>query len=219
MSVTFEINAEVRTDAGKGASRRLRHTGKIPAIIYGGGKDPVALTVEQNKLAHALENEAFYSHILTINVDGKAEQAVLRDLQRHPARPLLLHADFQRVSATEKLHMHVPLHFVGEATGVKDEGGVCSHTMSDVEVSCLGKDLPEFIEVDVTDLALGHALHLSDLTLPEGVELVQLAHGPEHDLSVVNVHKARVAKEEDDDVAAAEGDDAPAAEGDEPTEG
>lgn len=217
MSVTFEINAEVRTDEGKGASRRLRHTGKIPAIIYGGNADPVSLSLDHNKMVHALENEAFYSHILTINVDGKPEQAILRDLQRHPSRPVLLHADFQRVNATEKLHMNVPLHFIGEETavGVKDQGGVLSHSVTEVEVSCLAKDLPEYIEVDVSALELGHALHLSDLTLPAGVELVQLAHGSEHDLAIVNIHKSRGATADTDEDA--EGDATEA--GDEPTEG
>ena len=212
MSVTFELNAEVRTDAGKGASRRLRHTGKIPAIIYGGGKDPVSLTMDHGKLAHALENEAFYSHILTINVDGKGEKAVLRDLQRHPSKPTVMHADFQRVSETEKIHMNVPLHFTNEdiAVGVKDEGGLISHNATDVEVSCLAKDLPEYLTVDVAGLELGNSLHLSDIALPEGVELIQLSH--DHDLAVVTIHKPRAAAVEEE-VVAEEGEAAAEGEG------
>ncbi len=214
MSVTFELDAEVRTDMGKGASRRLRYANKVPAIMYGGG-DPVSLTLDHNKIMHALENEAFYSHILTINIDGKAEKAVLRDLQRHPAKPTILHADFQRVNMKEKLHMHVPLHFINEdiAVGVKDEGGVIQHNVVEVEVSCLPTNLPEYIEIDVAELTLGHSLHLSDITLSEGIELVQLAHGESHDLPVVSIHKPRAVKEEVEDVADVDADEA-AAEGD-----
>jgi len=212
MSVTFEIDAEVRTDMGKGASRRLRHANKVPAVMYGGGEDPVSLTMEHNKIMHALENEAFYSHILTINIDGKAVNAILRDLQRHPAKPVILHADFQRVNMKEKLHMNVPLHFINEdiAVGVKDEGGVIQHNVVEVEVSCLPTNLPEYIEIDVAALALGHALHLSDIILEEGIELVQLAHGESHDLPVVSIHKPRAVKEEVEDVVDAEADEAAA---------
>jgi large subunit ribosomal protein L25 len=217
MSVTFELNAEVRTDVGKGASRRLRHANKIPAVIYGGDKDPVSLTMDHDKLFHALDNEAFYSHILTINVDGKGEKAILRDLQRHPSKPTVMHADFQRVSATEKIHMNVPLHFENEdtAVGVKDQGGLISHNATDVEVLCLAQNLPEYITVDVAGLELGHSLHLSDITLPEGVELVQLSH--DHDLAVVTIHKPRAAAvveevEEEAGEAAAEGEGEAAAE-------
>jgi len=213
MSVTFELDAEVRTDMGKGASRRLRHANKIPAIMYGGG-DPVSLTLEHNKIMHALENEAFYSHILTINIDGKPEKAVLRDLQRHPAKPTILHADFQRVNMKEKLHMHVPLHFINEdiAPGVKDEGGLIQHNVVEVEVSCLPTDLPEYIEVDVAELTMGNSLHLSDIKVADGVELVQLAHGESHDLPVVSIHKPRAVVEVEDEVVADAGEDA--AEGD-----
>jgi len=211
MSVTFELDAEVRTDTGKGASRRLRHANKVPAIMYGGGDDPVSLTMEHNKIANALENEAFYSHILTINVDGKGIKAVLRDLQRHPARPTILHADFQRINENEKLHMHVPLHFINEdvAVGVKEQGGLIQHNAVEVEISCLPKDLPEYIEVDVTALELGHSLHLSDLTLPEGVEVVALSHGDDHDQPIVSIHKTRGGDEEEAEAgeeAAAEGE-------------
>jgi large subunit ribosomal protein L25 len=216
MSVTFELNAEVRTDVGKGASRRLRHANKIPAIIYGGDKDPVSLTMDHDKLFHALENEAFYSHILTINVDGKGEKAILRDLQRHPSKPTVMHADFQRVSATEKIHMNVPLHFENEdtAVGVKDQGGLISHNATDVEVICLAQNLPEYITVDVATLEVGHSLHLSDLVMPEGVELVQLALGEGHDQPVVSIHMPRGGGAAEEEVAEAEA----AAEGEEAAE-
>ena len=214
MSVTFELDAEVRTDAGKGASRRLRHANKIPAVMYGGGDDPVSLTMDHNKIAHALENEAFYSHILTINIDGKGVNAVLRDLQRHPAKPVILHADFQRVNMKEKLHMNVPLHFINEdiAPGVKEEGGIIQHNVSEVEVSCLPADLPEFLEVDVAELGMGNSLHLSDIKVADGVELVQLAHGESHDLPIVSIHKPRAAVEVEEEVVAEAGEEA--AEGD-----
>lgn len=193
MSANFNLNAELRSDMGKGASRRLRREGKIPAILYGTGGEPVSLTMEHNQLIHSLENEAFYSHILTITIDGKDEQAVLKDLQRHPYKPAVLHADFMRVSATEKLRMHVPLHFIGEdvAPGVKQGGGVVSHLINDVEVSCLAKDLPEFIEVDVSAIELNATVHMSDLVLPKGVELVELTHGDDHDQPVVSIHLTR----------------------------
>jgi large subunit ribosomal protein L25 len=200
MSTDFELNASVRHDLGKGASRRLRRENKVPAVIYGGGTDPLSLVLEHNKVMHSLEREAFYSHILTINIDGKAEKAVLKDLQRHPYKPVILHLDLQRVKESEKLRMTVPLHFVGEdiAPGVKTAGGVVAHLINDVEIDCLPKDLPEFIVADVAHLELNETLHLSDLKLPAGVELVQLQHGSEHDLPVVSIHMLRGAKEDEE---------------------
>ncbi len=205
-NVDFVVNAEIRDDMGKGASRRLRHEGKVPAVIYGTGKDPVSLTLVHKDLYHHLENEAFYSHILTIDVAGKKEQAVLKDLQRHPAKPLILHADFLRVSANEKIRMSVPLHYIGEdvAPGVKIGGGKVGHNMNEVEISCLPKDLPEFIEVDMSAVELDQSVHLSDLKLPTGVESVELSHGPEHDLPVANIYTPRAIVEEE--VVAAEGE-------------
>ena len=196
MSVDFVVEAELRDDMGKGASRRLRREGKVPAILYGAGKDPVNLTVEQREMVKHLKHEAFYSHILTVNVGGKAEKAVLKDLQRHPAKPVLIHADFMRVSDKEKLRMHVPLHFTNEEScpGVK-AGGLVTHNITEVEISCLPKNLPEFLEVDLGGLELDHSLHLSDIKLPTGVELVELAHGADHDLPVVSIHLSRGAKE------------------------
>jgi large subunit ribosomal protein L25 len=195
MAVSFELNAEVRNDAGKGASRRLRRAGKVPAILYGGGQPPQMLALDHNPVMHSLENEAFYSHILNVNIGGTAIRAVLKDLQRHPYKPIIAHLDLQRVSETEKLRMHVPLHFTGEdkAPGVKQAGGVISHLVTEVEVSCLPRHLPEYIEVDVSSLELNATVHLSNLPLPEGVELVALLHG--NDLSVASVHIPRVVQE------------------------
>ncbi len=193
MSSEFVLTAELRTEQGKGASRRLRRTGRVPAILYGAGKEPVPLSVNHNELLRHLENEAFYSHILTIDVGGKKEQAVLKDLQRHPAKPFILHLDLMRVSAGEKIRVNVPLHFVGEdvAPGVKIGGGIVNHAITEVEISCLPKDLPEYIEVDLSRLELGESLHLSDLQLPPGVELVQLLQGEEHDVAVATIQATR----------------------------
>jgi large subunit ribosomal protein L25 len=198
MTDLFELNAEKRTDIGKGASRRLRRLeDKIPGILYGGEKEPTAITLQHKQVLKALENEAFYSHILTINVDGKAEKAVLKDVQRHAFKPKVAHMDFQRVSAKTKLHMHVPLHFINEeiAPGVKTAGGIVNHLLTDVEVVCLPNVLPEFIEVDLAGLQVNQAIHLSDLKLPKGVELVALSH--EHDLAVVNIQLPRSAVAEE----------------------
>jgi len=196
MASSFELNAEIRQDKGKGASRRLRRDNKIPGVLYGGGQEAVSLTLQHNTLVHNLENEAFYSHILTVNVDGKAEKAVLKDLQRHPYKPMLIHVDLLRVNENEKLRMHVPVHFIGEdvSVGVK-AGGAISHLANDVEILCLPKDLPEFIEADMTNVGLEETLHLSDLKLPAGVELVALTHGDDHDLSVAAIHMPKVVAE------------------------
>lgn len=205
--IDFILNAEKRDLKGKGASRRLRRTNMVPGIIYGSGKDAVSLMFNHDELIRSLQHEAFYSHILTIKIGGEDERAVLKDVQRHPARPTIQHIDLQRVSETEKLRMHVPLHFKGEdiAPGVKVGSGIVSHQMVEVEVSCLPKHLPEFIEVDVSGLDIGEALHLSQLVLPEGVELVELSHGDEHehDLPVVSIHKPRVAEVEEAPAVAA----------------
>ncbi len=197
MQENFELICEVRTAEGKGASRRLRREGKVPAILYGGSEAPVPLTLSHNELMKHLEHEAFYSHILTVKHDGKSEKAVLRDVQRHPAKPVVLHIDLLRVSESETLRMNVPLHFLNEETcvGVKQGGGIVSHLMTEVEVSCMPKDLPEYIEVDLADLNVGDSIHLSGLKLPAGVELVELMHGPEHDQAVVNIHLPRGAIE------------------------
>ncbi len=215
MKVSFELNAEVRNDLGKGASRRLRRSGKLPAILYGGGEDPLPLLLDHDAVMHKLEHEAFYSHILTVTVDGKAVKAVLKDLQRHPYKPGVLHMDLQRINESEKLRMQVPLHFIGEdvAPGVKQAGGVISHLVTEVEITCLPGNLPEYIEVDVSALEVNESLHLSDIPLPEGVELVQLTHGPEHDLPVVSIHLPRGAAEPGEAGAEAEAGEAGEGEG------
>jgi len=203
MSHSFTIEAELRQDMGKGASRRLRRTGKIPAVLYGGDKEPVSLTVVHDTLLHQLENEAFYSTILEVSVGGKKEKVVLKDLQRHSYKPLLMHLDLLRVSSKDKLRMHVPLHFLGEEAcpGVK-QGGVISHLLTDVEVICLPKDLPEAIEIDMSAMELNETVKMSDMVLPKGVELVELSHGEGHDQGVVSVHTPHVKAEPTEEEAA-----------------
>ena len=208
----FNIKATVRTDKGKGASRRLRHADKVPAILYGGKDEPIALELDHNKVNNMADYEAFYSHILTLEIDGKKHQAILKDMQRHPYKPKLTHLDFQRVEKGHKLHTNLPLHFLNEETakGVKDEGGVVVHHVNDVEIMVLPKDLPEYLEVDIANLSVGDTIHLTDLNLPEGVELVELTKGEDHDQAVVSITAPRVEKEESEDEAPA-ADEVPAA--------
>ncbi len=199
MKEDFEINLLSRDDSGKGASRRLRLAGLVPGIVYGGGKDPQMVKADHNSLAHHLENEAFYSHILSITVgDDKKQKVVLKDLQRHPSKPFVMHFDFLRVSDTDQLKMHVPLHFIGEedAPGTL-HGGNLVHSMTDVEIICEARNLPEYIEVDISGIDLGEILHLSQITLPEGVEILALTHGDEHDAPVVTISAPKVVEEED----------------------
>ena len=205
MSEDFTVNAEARTDVGKGASRRLRHAGKVPAIMYGSGKDPVSLTLGHDEFMHHLEHEAFYSHILTVSVGGKKQKAVMKDLQRHPSKPKVLHVDFLRVSDKDVIHMSVPVHFLNEeeSAGVK-EGGLVSHLMTTIEIACKASDLPEYLQLDIIEVEVGGSLHLSDIVLPEGVEIPALTHGADHDLPVVSIHMPR-AVEEETTVEAAEG--------------
>jgi large subunit ribosomal protein L25 len=194
MIETFEVIAESRSDTGKGASRRLRRTGMVPGIVYGGHQDPEMIAVGHNALLRHLDNEAFYSHVLTLKVGDAESKVVLKDLQRHPAKPFVMHADFQRVSADEKLRMIVPLHFIneGSSAGVK-AGGQVSHNLTEVEITCLPKDLPEFIAVDMATMDVGDILHLSELLLPEGVAL---AHAPDPDVPVVIIHTGHIGGEE-----------------------
>lgn len=199
----FELNVEKRTGQGRAANRRLRREGKVPAVLYGGNDEPLMLSVDHDDLDHHLDNEAFYSHVIKINVaGGKAEEAVLRDLQRHPSKPFIQHMDLLRVVAGEALRMHVPLHFIGEddCPGVKEEEGIVQHSMNDVEVECLPRNLPEYIEVDCSALHVNDAVHLSELTLPEGVQLVDLMH--ETDRTVVSVQLPRAAIELEEEEAA-----------------
>jgi large subunit ribosomal protein L25 len=195
----FEIVAEGRTDLGKASTRRLRRLGKIPAVLYGGEKEPASLTLSLKDLRKQLENEAFYSHLLTVKTPQGSEQVVLKALQRHPATSEVAHVDFLRTSATQVLHMRVPLHFINEETSPgKKAGGVVSHTMNEVDITCLPRDLPEYIEVNMEALDLGDSVHLSDLVVPKGVELTALAHGEDSvDSMVVSLHLPRVEAEED----------------------
>jgi len=208
---TFTLNLTSRSDLGKGASRRLRHTNNIPAVIYGGGIDPQSLQMNHDEIMRALEDEAIYTSIIDVNIDGKVTKAVFKDIQRHAYKPKVLHLDFLRVSANEKIHMHIPIHFLGEenAPGVKASGQV-NHNLSDIEVICLGKNLPEFLELDVSAMNMGDTLHLSDIKLPEGVVSAELQHGAAHDQPVVAIHKSRATLDESDD--APEAPEEPAAE-------
>lgn len=190
----FVLEAKSREVTGKGASRRLRReSGLVPGIIYGGRNKPKMITVEQKELVKHLENEAFYSHIITASVDGKEQSVILKDLQRHPAKPLIYHVDLLRVSKTKKFTTRVPLHFINGATskGVKLQGGIVSHSQTELEISCLPANLPEFIEVDLADVEAGQIVHISDLTLPKGVESVALSHGADHDLAIASINKPK----------------------------
>jgi large subunit ribosomal protein L25 len=213
MSSEFSLNAERREGKGKGASRRLLRAGRLPAILYGGGQEATAISLRQNEILRNLENEAFFSHVLTIHLGGRQEKAVLRDMQRHPAKPVILHLDLQRVKEDEAVHMRVPLHFVGEdvAPGIKLQGGVASHLLTEVEVECLPSALPEYIDVDMSSLELNESIRVSDLTLPEGVSLLEV----DLDAMVVSISPARSAEEAPAEAEAAEGEEgaAPPAEG------
>jgi large subunit ribosomal protein L25 len=188
MSNVFEFVAESRGQSGKNSARRVRRAGNVPAILYGGHKDPQMLTINHNEVIKHLEHEAVYSHVLDVTVDGKTEKAILKGVQRNPAKFQILHLDFMRVDMSEAVKVHVPLHFINEANsaGIK-KGGIAAHSMTDVEVTCLPSALPEFIEVDLTNLEVGASIHLSDLALPAGVSIVALTHGADHDLPVVSM--------------------------------
>lgn len=205
----FELDCTVRTDLGKGASRRLRRLeGNIPAVLYGGGAEPVSLTIPHKDIVKATDNEAFFSHVITLNVGKKKEKAVIKALQRHPAKPFILHADFLRVNENEAVVVKVPLHFINEekCVGVKIGGGSILKTLNEIEVSCLPKDLPEFIEVDMLEVEVGTTVHISDITLPANVTSVSLTH-EDGDLALATVKAAKGEKADksDDD---AEGEEA-----------
>lgn len=189
--MSIEIKAVKRDVKGTGASRRLRRAGNVPGVVYGGGKDAVNIELNHKELFLQFRHEAFHASILDLNVDGKKESVLLRDYQMHPVRNTIQHVDFQRVSTTEKIHVKVPFHFINAdvAPGVKLGGGIVAHIMTEADVSCLAKDLPEFIEVDVAKLEMGHSIHLSEIKLPKGVEFVQLAHGD--DAAVASIAKTR----------------------------
>ena len=210
MKTSFELIAEFRETQGKGASRRLRHEGKVPAILYGGHSEARALTLSHQKLIVMLENERFYSTILSLKVGDQTQNAILKDVQRHPYKNAIVHIDFQRVEDNQKIRMSIPLHFVGAAVspGVKTQGGLVSHLRNEVEVSCLPKDLPEFIEVDMSALSLNESIHMSQLKIPEGVELTALA---KEDAAVASIHSPRAEEPEAAATAAATEGAAPAA--------
>jgi len=205
MKTSFELIAEFRDDQGKGASRRLRHAGRVPAILYGGQREPRALSLDHTKLQLALENEKFYSSIMQLKVGDQTQAALLRDVQRHPWKNQVVHVDLQRVYENEKIRLSVPIHYTGEAAspGVKTEGGMMSHLKNELLLECLPKDLPEYLELDVSGLHLNESLHVSDLKLPEGVVSVELQSGKNP--SIVAVHAMRAEEVEVPVAAAAEG--------------
>ena len=210
MKHNFVVNAEARSDEGKGASRRLRHAGRVPAVLYGGNAAAQSLSINANDLKNHLKTEAFYSAILKLNIGGAEQQVVLKDLQRHPARSDdILHLDLYRILADKLLRRAVPLHFVGTevSPGVKLEGGVVEHLHNEVEVECLPKDLPEFIEVDCSAMKLDDTIHFSQLTLPEGVKSTAVMRG--HDDGVIAIHAPKKVEEVAADAPAAT--DVPAA--------
>ncbi len=210
MKTSFELVAEFRETQGKRASRRLRHEGKVPAILYGGHSEARALTLSHQKLLIMLDNERFYSTILSLKVGDQTQAAILKDVQRHPYKNAIVHIDFQRVEDNQKIRISIPLHFVNAAIapGVKSQGGIVSHMRNEVEVSCLPKDLPEFIEVDLSALGLNESIHLSQLKIPDGVELLALS---KEDAAVVAIHSPRAEEAEAAPAAGAAAEGAAAA--------
>ncbi|WP_130620979.1 50S ribosomal protein L25/general stress protein Ctc [Dyella amyloliquefaciens] len=204
MATTHEIKATARNDEGKGASRRLRHAGFVPAVVYGAGQAPQSIQIEHNTILLSAKHEWFFSSVLDLNVDGKVEKVLVRDWQKHPYKLQMLHMDFQRVDQNKAIHLNVPVHFLNQekSAAAKTSGVVISHNLTEVEVSCLPKDLPEFIELDLTDLKPGDIVHLSQLKLPKGVEIVALHLGADHDIAVVTANAVKEEAEE----APAEGD-------------
>jgi len=201
MTDLFTLEAEVRTDLGKGASRRLRHANKVPAILYGEGQEPVSLTLEHKSVFRSQQEEAFYSHVLTINIDGKPVECLLKDMQRHPYKQVVMHLDFLRIDATHAVHINAPIHFINEEVAEK-KGGKIAHNVNEIAISCLPADIPEFIEVDVAGLEVGQTLHLSDITLPKGVTSDELAKGADHDQAVASLNAPKVVSDEEEDNSA-----------------
>lgn len=194
-----ELNAESRNSLGKSASRRLRRSGRIPGTIYGASKEPQSISLLHDDVLHRLDHEAFYSTVLTLNVDAQSEPVVVKDLQRHPYKPDILHIDFLRIDEKQKITMRVPLHFTNEqqCVGVKSGGGVIGRIMTELEINCLPKDLPEYIEVDMANVQVGESVHLSDINLPEGVEIYALLSGGDASASVATVSLPRGTLEEE----------------------
>ena len=207
----FEVVARPRAELGTNASRRLRREGRIPAILYGGGKDSTPLSLEESRIRKQIENEAFAAHVLTVKVDDEESQAVLKSVHRDPATERVLHMDFQRISATSEIHMHVPLHFVNEENCPgRKAGGIVTRLLVEVEVGCLPKDLPEYIEIDMSALDVGDAVHLSELVLPEGVHVMALAHNPDNDQPIVSVQHPQKLEAVAEEAAGEEGAEAEA---------
>jgi large subunit ribosomal protein L25 len=217
MAELVDLVAETRDDSGKGASRRLRRAGKVPAIVYGAGREPRAVTFERNSLMHQMENESFFSSVLNVKIGKNNRQCILKDVQMHPARREVMHLDLQRIVEGELIRMTVPVHFLNEETavGVKVGGGTVAHMMSEVEVSCLPANLPEYLDLDIGELELDETLYLSDIKLPDGVEIPELT--AENNRGVASIHIVKVAVEEPEEVEGeeVEAGDVPAA-GDEP---
>jgi|SRR5690554_1420730 len=208
MSHEFHLQATSRNDLGKGASRRLRRLADdVPAVVYGAGKAAKSIAIQHKDLLKATSQEQFFSQVIALSVDGKKEQVVVKALQRHPSRPRIMHADFQRVKASEALQVRVPVHLINEdkCVGVKLGGGTIMRTMPELEVSCLPKDLPESLEVDVAELDVGESIHISQIEFPKGVSSVDLAHGADADHAVVTVQAPRGGAQDDEDEAAEEG--------------
>jgi len=207
MAEDFDLVADYREDLGKGASRRLRREGKVPAIVYGAGRPPRNITLDENLLFRQAQNESFFSSVLTVKVGERAQPCILKDIQMHPAKRRILHLDLQRIVADEKIRMSVPLHFLGadECPGVKLNGGAVSQLITEVEISCLPANLPEYIEVDLAEMELDQIVHLSDLKVADGVELIELSQGEGHDQPVASCQVLRAAVEEED---TAEGEEA-----------
>ena len=196
----YELKVQPRNELGKNASRRLRRSGRIPGTVYGANKEPQSISLSHDDVLHQLDREAFYSSVLTINIDAESEQVVLKDLQRHPYKPEILHIDFLRIDEKQKITMRVPLHFINEqqCVGVKSGGAVVSRIMTELEISCLPGDLPEYIDVDLADMDVGDTVHLSDIVLPEGVEIYALLSGGDASASVVTVSLPKGTLEEED---------------------
>ena len=208
MSSVFEFDAVSRVNVGTGSAKGIRRNGSVPAVVYGGSAEPELIELSQNEVEKKLANEAVYSHVLQLNVGGKVQNAILKDMQRHPAKDTIIHMDFMRINMDEKIKVHVPLHFINEdiSVGVK-AGGVVTHSMVEVEVACLPGDLPEYIEVDLENVDIGGSVHLADIVVPDGVDILALTHGEDHNLPVAQTVKTRGPASEDDEEVAASGEE------------
>jgi len=216
MSDNIQLKAEPREDSGKGASRRLRRSGLVPAVVYGGDGDSQSISLTHNEFSHELENEAVYTQLIDLKIGEQSEEVILRDLQRHPYKKLIMHADFFRIDKKKTLNVVVPIHALNteECIGVKGDGGMLTQLVTEIEVVCLPRHLPEYLEIDVAELHLGDILHLSEIKMPEGVEIVALTHGEEQDIGVISVVKTR-----EEEIIEDEAPEVPEEEGEEGEEG